>query len=198
KLIKSMQFNALCKTRQTSRFCLPKILLIMRLTTFFLIVLSFQVHADGFSQKITISKKGASLEAVFHDIHRQSGYNFLYSDRVLANTTPINIHVKNVSLEEVLKECLKNQPLVFSIIDKTVIIKCVETSPVVQVDPPPIEISGVVTDSTGKPLVGVNILVKNMHTGTTTDKKGVFNLAVPDNSAILVISYLGFTTTERV
>jgi TonB-linked SusC/RagA family outer membrane protein len=60
-----------------------------------------------------------------------------------------------------------------------------------------INVSGNVTEaSTGQPLPGVNIIIKNTLKGTSTDFEGSFVLNdVPTNS-ILVISYVGFMTKE--
>jgi len=171
----------------------------MRLTTFFLIVVSLQVQADGFSQqKITISKTGVSLETVFRDIHEQSGYNFLYSDRVLQNARSITINVKNAPIEKVLKQCLKGQSLLYNIIDNTVIIKLIEKPAELKPIPPTVEVSGRIVDSSGRPVVGVNIMVKNSGIGTVTDSKGEFSLSVPGSRSVLIFSHLGFATEERV
>lgn len=55
--------------------------------------------------------------------------------------------------------------------------------------------NGKVTDSNGEPLIGVTIMVKGSKSGTTTDINGNFSINVPTGS-VLVISYLGFETTE--
>src|ERR1035437_2307053 len=60
----------------------------------------------------------------------------------------------------------------------------------------PIKISGKVTDqSTGETLIGVSVKVKGTNTGTLTDVNGNFTLTAADN-ATLVISYIGYTTSE--
>lgn len=56
-------------------------------------------------------------------------------------------------------------------------------------------ISGTVVDDKGEALIGVSVVVKGMTTGTITDVEGKFNLNVSPN-AVLVISYLGYTTRE--
>ena len=56
-------------------------------------------------------------------------------------------------------------------------------------------VSGKVTDASGEPLVGVNVLVKGTTTGAMTDLDGNFALSVPKN-AILVFSSIGYTTQE--
>lgn len=60
-----------------------------------------------------------------------------------------------------------------------------------------LDVFGTVTEaSTGQPLPGVNVILKNTSTGTSTDFDGNFTLNnVPTNS-VLVISYLGFLTKE--
>lgn len=58
-------------------------------------------------------------------------------------------------------------------------------------------ISGVVTDKTGEPLIGVTVLEKGASTGTTTNLDGDYNITVADaTKAVLVFSYVGMTTQE--
>lgn len=57
-------------------------------------------------------------------------------------------------------------------------------------------ISGVITEASGGPLPGVNILEKGTKNGASTDFDGNFSIKVSKSNAILVISYLGFETQE--
>lgn len=60
-----------------------------------------------------------------------------------------------------------------------------------------ITVSGIVTDSdTGEPLPGVNILVKNTTKGVSSDFDGNYIITDVPQNAILVFSYLGFTSKE--
>ena len=60
-------------------------------------------------------------------------------------------------------------------------------------------ISGKVTHSiTGEPLSGVNILVKNSLSGTTTGSDGLFSLTLPEGFDHLVFRYMGMVTLEVV
>lgn len=58
------------------------------------------------------------------------------------------------------------------------------------------DITGRIVDSEGVPLIGVNILVKGVNKGTTTDFDGLFRLEDIDDQATLVISYVGYGTQE--
>ncbi len=58
-------------------------------------------------------------------------------------------------------------------------------------------VTGRVTQSSdGAALPGVSVVVKGTSTGTSTDAEGRFTIAVPDNNATLVMSFIGFTTQE--
>jgi len=56
-------------------------------------------------------------------------------------------------------------------------------------------ITGTVTDSTGKPLVGVSVQKKNTKTGTTTNGQGVYSINAT-NTDVLVFSYVGYQPQE--
>lgn len=57
-------------------------------------------------------------------------------------------------------------------------------------------VTGVIKDDKGAPAANVSVTVKGSTTGATTDAGGSFALDVPNQQAILVISYIGFQTQE--
>lgn len=57
-------------------------------------------------------------------------------------------------------------------------------------------INGIVTDETGSPLPGASIVEKGTSNGTTSDFDGNYTIKVSDDSAILAVSYIGYTTLE--
>ncbi len=59
-----------------------------------------------------------------------------------------------------------------------------------------IPVRGVVTDATGEPLIGANVLIKGTARGTTTDIDGQYFLEVATPQDTLVFSYTGFITQE--
>ncbi|GIZ15712.1 SusC/RagA family TonB-linked outer membrane protein [Capnocytophaga catalasegens] len=54
------------------------------------------------------------------------------------------------------------------------------------------KIAGQVTDASGVPLPGVNILVKGTNIGVTTDFDGKFEINVPNDKNEIVFSFIGF------
>lgn len=59
-----------------------------------------------------------------------------------------------------------------------------------------LEVSGVVRDEDGGPLIGVTIRVKGTNKGTTTDFDGRFSLDDVDGNATLIFTYVGMLAQE--
>jgi len=57
-------------------------------------------------------------------------------------------------------------------------------------------VTGTVTDASGEPLIGVNVLVKGTAIGAITDFDGKYAIQQVPANAILVFSYIGFTSQE--
>ena len=60
-----------------------------------------------------------------------------------------------------------------------------------------VTVTGSVTDNAAEPLIGASVVVKGQTSlGTVTDFDGNFQLKVPSEQSVLVISYVGMTTKE--
>ena len=59
-----------------------------------------------------------------------------------------------------------------------------------------IKITGTVTDETKETVIGANITVKGTTIGTISDVNGKYSIEVPNQKAILVFSFIGYTTRE--
>lgn len=179
----------------------PQFLKIMRLTAILLTVAFLQVQAKSYPQ-ITLSLKNVSVEKVFYEIERQAGYGFLYTKAMLAGLPAVTIKVKNASINEVLNECFKGQPMTYTIEDKMIVVtKRGFANPERTPNPepaPPAEIRGRVVSSTGEPLSNVSVIVAGTSVGTTTGIDGRFVLTAPDNKDIVLeFSSVGYQS-QRV
>ena len=59
-------------------------------------------------------------------------------------------------------------------------------------------ISGIITDShSNETLIGVNIIVPELKTGTITNEYGFYSITLPEGSYNILISYLGFNTISE-
>jgi hypothetical protein len=105
-----------------------KILLIMRLTTVLLIASLVQVSAAGLAQKITLSKTNAPLKTVLKELRLQSGFDFIATEALLEKSKSVSLKVKDMELEDVLESIFDEQPLTYTIENKTVTLKAKEPS----------------------------------------------------------------------
>jgi TonB-linked SusC/RagA family outer membrane protein len=175
--------------------CIPlKLFLIMKLSFLLCLVSILQVSAaPSFAQKISLDKSNASLSEALKEIHQQSGFNIFYNAKMLKKAVPVNVHLQNTDLGEVLKQCFKDQPFGYIINNNTIVVipKPIETRPVQD-----IVIVGQVKDEKGVSLPGVTIKVKGTNTGTQTGVDGSYKVSVTDNNAVLVFSFVGFVSQE--
>ena len=175
--------------------CVPlKLFLIMKLSLFLCLVCIMQVAAaPSFGQKISLDKNNASLIETLKDIRQQSGFSLFYNAKMLRKAVPVNVHLENTDLSEVLKECFKDQPFGYVINNNTIVVipKVIVAAPV-----PDIVITGQVRDEKGAPLPGVTVKIKGTNTGAQTGVDGTYKVSVPGNNAVLVFSFIGFVTRE--
>src|SRR5688572_19654898 len=115
----------------------------MKLAFMLFIIALLGVRVEGYAQKVTISEQNTTLEKVFEEIRKQTGYNVL-CDVDIVQMRVGKLDVKNASLESVLNECLAGKSLTYTINKNTIAIKRADIS---QNSKQPAElITGKVTD----------------------------------------------------
>jgi TonB-linked SusC/RagA family outer membrane protein len=174
-----------------------KTVLVMKLIVLLLTITIIQVSAATFAQKITLNKSGAPLRQIMDDIRAQSGYDFLYNNKLLKDASPVTIHVKDASIEEVLQICFSNQPFSYKIEDKAILLKKKEP-PVSAIILPEVnlKISGKIVDEKSLPLPGATVTEKGTKNAVAANSNGEFTINVNNGSAVLVISSIGYEVKE--
>ena len=56
------------------------------------------------------------------------------------------------------------------------------------------DVSGIVVDETGEPIIGASVIVEGTSLGTITDNDGEFALSVPEDAKNVVVSYVGMAS----
>lgn len=204
-----MQKIALCNqaryvptsTKVLNRSWFPtKMLLVMKLTFLLLTVVLLNVNATGYAQLITWSGKNVPVEKIFTVIRMQSGYTVVASRDVLKNASPVTMKVENAPVRAFLDLMLKDQPLKYEIVNKSIFISPKPTTPIVTnltITAPPADVNGKVTDEAGAPLPGVSVRVKGTSQGVSTGTDGTYTLHIAaDGPQVLVFSYLGMIPQE--
>ncbi|HEY4148449.1 MAG TPA: SusC/RagA family TonB-linked outer membrane protein [Chitinophagaceae bacterium] len=170
----------------------------MKLTTFLLIASFLSVSAASVAQKITVQLKNAPLQTVINAIQAQSGYGFVYNEKLLEKAGNISINVRNVNIDQALAEAMKGQNLVYLVKDKVVTIKA--RTPIyidtIKTTFDPVTITGTVKDDKGQPLAGVTIMEKGKDNMVVSGTGGDFKMVVTNQDAILVFSYVGYKQQE--
>lgn len=173
--------------------CLYKFLCFMKLSIAVLLIGMMQASAASFAQKITISRKNTTLQPVFNEIAKQSGYDFFYDAHTLKDAKRINIDVRGVTIEEALKICMEGQALSYTIEHKAVVVRKRESQSKSQAA---LTIKGTVADESGQPLIGASVVVKNTKNAAVTNANGDFELKNVAPDAVLIVSYTGYLSQE--
>ncbi len=150
---------------------------------------------------VNIRLTNAGIEETLTRVERLTGFNFTYRKGDLPKRKKLTIHSNNISLANLLRQVSKETNLKFKRVNGTIhISKLDEINDMISEEkwsvPEEIDVSGKVTESGGTPLPGVNVLIKGTQIGAITDSNGNFKLSVPDNSSVLVFSFIGYVSEE--
>ncbi|MFV0604854.1 MAG: TonB-dependent receptor [Niabella sp.] len=171
----------------------------MKFLSIYLFAIVLNVSATGFSQSITLKEKNITYPTLFRLIHKQTGYQVIYKADVFDTKETISITAKNSSVEDVLALVLKNKPVSYTVLEKSIVLKTsvnnktaalsvkemVSTPPLVQ------QVKGIVTDQNGSPLSGVSVLVEGTSKGTVTNDDGSFMIDIKPGES-LIFSRIGY------
>ncbi|WP_345232529.1 SusC/RagA family TonB-linked outer membrane protein [Olivibacter ginsenosidimutans] len=165
-----------------------------------------QIHAKSFPQinqeiKVSIIENGVSLEQVFDQLEKLSGFTFLYKKMDVSGKTVQHLEAREKTLKEVLNELLLPLKLTYEVDDEVIIIRNREASSkgAGKAAQQFREVTGRVIDEEGQPLAGTTIYLKGQkQVAVRTGNDGKYVIQIPETvtSPILVFSYLGKETRE--
>jgi hypothetical protein len=132
-------------------------------------------------------------------ITKQTGYNFTYDSRLINQEKKTVMTFRDTKLRVVLDSILKNDSLVFSVIDKYIIISRPDRARASAADSTSggkVEyITGkIVDDETSEPMPFATLAIKNKSKGTVTNNNGDFGLKITSDlfNDTLSVSYMGY------
>ena len=182
---------------------LNQILRVMKITIILLTVLCLHVSARSWSQKVTLSVKNMPLQKVFTLIEKQTGYAFFY-DLDLLNGRTASLDVKDAEITAVLKECLRDLPLDFKVVNTTIaIIKRQPPKIVAELAPAPrseTEVKGQVKTEAGAPMpdATVTLISGKIRKSIATNAEGEFVVPdLPKGKYTMEITFIGYETFRR-
>lgn len=180
----------------------------MKLSTLFILAALFSMQANdtyGQRTKITLDLNNVSVGQLIDEIENSTEFQFVYKIEDVDLKRIVSLNAKKERIEKVLGRIFQNTNTTFNLNDRRVYLVRRTSTPL----PIPMEeaslqsipqstVSGTITDETGQPLPGANIIEKGTTNGTQSDFDGNFSINVSDQNAILVITYIGFSTQEVV
>lgn len=184
-----------CKLKELVK--IPKLVWVMCL----LLSVNLFTYAENnsYSQTTTLTVKmnNKTVKDVFNYIEKNSEFIFVYYDYAIDTKRIVDVNVQNQPINAILNELFKGTDVTYTINNRQVIVKKKENVPVVsKLQQQTIEITGIVKDNTGEPIIGANIILKGSNTGVITDMDGRYAIKVLSPKSVLVVSYIGYIPQE--
>ncbi|MCX6213082.1 TonB-dependent receptor [Spirosoma sp.] len=169
---------------------------------------------DVLNRHLTLKVSHTELKQVLRQIEAQTNVKFAFSRNTIKADRPVSLDVTKMPLEQVLKQLLTPLDISYRVVSERIlltnsvtsaesstktnlgfsstVVKAVSSAPVAET-----RLTGVVRDEqNNEPLPGVSIVAKGTNRGTTTDANGRYQLTVPDETTVLVFSFVGYTSKE--
>ncbi len=164
---------------------------LLKLSTVLLIVFTLPAVAIGYSYSqdasVKLSYNTGKVVDFVKSIEDQTEYRVFYKSDQIDMTKVVEVSSREMTVSSLLDEVLKGSRLTYKLLDKMIVITPYDAVKTV---------SGKVTDENDEAIPGVNIVIKGTSQGTISDVNGQFSMEVPDEDAILVFSYIGYTPEE--
>ena len=149
-----------------------------------------QVYSQ--SSTVSLDLKNVSVEQVLNEIESKTTYRFLFNKELVDVNRKVTVKVNKQNISQVLNEVFKGTDVTFSINGKQIVLIKTENKSTYKALR---NVSGIVTDQKGEPIIGASLLIKGTKIGTITDVNGNFSLEVKDQSK-LIVSYIGYSSLE--
>ncbi|MGX5817701.1 SusC/RagA family TonB-linked outer membrane protein [Chitinophaga lutea] len=151
-------------------------------------------------QTVTIALRNATVKEVFGVVEKQTPFRFVYDQSLANHPKRLTLQYKLVTVKDLLTEIDRQAGLQFKISGSNISVAAKSSDVILRGAPPTgprKEITGIVRDSSGQPMVGVTIMIKDTKTGTGTDINGRYILQVSEGD-ILTYTMISFRKQEVV
>ncbi len=171
------------------------LLLFCFLTTFSITQLYAKDYAQ--SKKISINVNDATFASIFKEIEEKSEFYFFYDDNEIDVSRKVSLSINKSDIHEILNILFDGSEIKYETEDRSIILskQKIERETELNTQQEQKNISGIVKDQQGVPLIGVNVLIKNSKKGTVTNLEGEFEIIANDDD-VIIFSYVGFQTKE--
>lgn len=177
--------------KQNSRKLLPAIILIFAGT----------VSAFAQSETVTLKAHNMPLRELLNLIEKKSPYTFAYADSEIPLDKKVSVKAENRSVASILHEVLPGANVKFE--NRKILLSSAapqtkkgDKSSISSAKTPAWNLTGVVVDDKGEPLIGATVMQKGKNNGASTDIDGKFTIRVNDISPVIIARYVGYNSSE--
>ncbi|WP_020532435.1 TonB-dependent receptor [Flexithrix dorotheae] len=163
---------------------------------FIFCILSCILPSIGYTQdildkEISIDWNNISYQEAIEDINHKNGITFIYSADYLP-TQRITLKLDHQTLRLILTEMFLSTNISYQVFANEIVLSNQPKKTKKYI------LNGKITDSsTGEELIGVNIWVKSLNSGASSNSYGFYSLPLPEGVYELQISYLGFKVFQK-
>lgn len=151
------------------------------------LALLLQIHAQNTTLSVNVYNR--PVYEILELIEKQTPFSFIYDATIVDVSYPFTLQTQDGNIFNILNNLFENTDIAYTVINKQIILSKKEIIPLL--NQPIKEVTGIVTDEQGEPVIGANIVLTGTAVGTITNVRGVFRLKIPKDSAIQ-ISYVGY------
>lgn len=163
--------------------------------------------------KVSIQLKNEGVRDLFKQIEMQTPLRFAYMENQVDAEARFVLSKGTYRVADVLDKMLGPLRLTYSNTGSVVYIvrngqlsspsQPLQSSLTDHLKEPAIQLAaipvrGKVIDERGGALPGVNVVIRGTQIGTTTDANGYYHLDIADQNAVLVFSFVGYTSREEI
>ena len=180
----------------------------MKLTTLLLFTTLLGLQAnDSYAQKtkVTLAVENATVRDIIDDIESTTKFRFIYKVKDVNLQRKLSLSVNKEHIDTVLRSLFGSTHTAYKVRGTQIILTQDENLKIPQTvskqsqndtKQDQVLVSGLITDESGVPMPGANIVEKGTTNGTQADFDGKFSIQLDSENATLVISYIGFATQE--
>lgn len=150
---------------------------------------------------ISVSAKNITLNELILKLEKETGYDFLYNNKIIDGNTKVSVDMKDKTVEEVLNTALKNASIEYRIVDNQIILHpkgMKESAPLKQAQTKngKITIKGTVSEFDSKdPIPYAFVVIKELNAWGTCDNDGKFVIEnITPGTYAMEVSCLGYSS----
>lgn len=149
------------------------------------------------NKQVSVNLENSDLKTLFQVLQKQADCVFSYSDDILKQGGKVSVNMKNVPVSKVLETVLGTRNLTYKqVSDKSILILPAKSVAAKEETKGSAtgkkNVTGLVLDQAGEPMIGATVMVQGTKTGASTDLDGKFSLANVKNGSVVKITYVGY------